>query len=63
MIDFPIRYAAGDRVMWQGQSCTVEYVADDALLISYPSLLSALSRHRHFKIVARGDVTMPDLPS
>lgn len=31
----PLRWAAGDRGVWRGLLCEIEYVADDGILISY----------------------------
>jgi len=35
MSKIPLRWFAGDRARWRGITCTVEYVAEDAVLISY----------------------------
>lgn len=41
--------------MWRGRPCVVEYVAEDAILISYDT---AITRSRRFAIVAPSDIDL-----
>ena len=35
MSRIPLRWHPQDRAVWRGLSCTIEYVAEDGVLISY----------------------------
>jgi hypothetical protein len=49
----PLRWAFGDRAVWRGSPCEVEYVADDGVLISY-----RLEGVLRFAIVAPGELDL-----
>ena len=53
MNSIPLRWAFGDRALWHGTPCEVEYVAEDAILISYRH---PLMNDLRFAIVAPGDL-------
>ncbi len=54
MSRLPLRWAFGDRGVWQGLPCEVEYVAEDGILISYRRPGERLQ----FAIVAPGDIEL-----
>ncbi len=44
--EYPLRWAYGDRAAWRGRCVTVEYVADDAALVTMLQLELGVARWR-----------------
>jgi len=49
----PLQWVSEDRGVWKGRPCTIEYVAEDGMLISYRSPITG---RLVFAIVAKDDV-------
>ncbi len=44
--EYPLRWAYGDRALWRGRCVIVEYVADDAALVTMQQLELGVPRWR-----------------